>query len=105
MHACSVDSFSEYNEKKNVAISKTKMDLLPIEKFVRIGTSFNELVYAGTREKELLPSAVVCFEKPTENEIKAANDFNIPIILIDQQKYFSCERSERKPYDYEYFYN
>ncbi len=109
MHACVVDSFSILNENelKNRGVSLAKLDLGPIDDFIaNMGRSFNELVYAGDKKhskKTLLPSAVICFDVPTENEIRASMDFNIPIVYIEQQKYYNLvSNSNRSVFQFDY---
>lgn len=111
LHACLADSFSCSNEEnlKTQAVSETKMDLEPIENFIKdMDDSFNELVYAGDKKhtnQPLMPSAVVCFEKPTEYDIKAARDFDIPVIYVDKNKYFNpYSKSKRIPGQFQYDY-
>ena len=111
LHACLADSFSCSNEEnlKTQAVSETKMDLEPIENFIKdMDDSFNELVYAGDKKhtkQPLMPSAVVCFEKPTGYDIKAARDFDIPVIYVDKNKYFNpYSKSKRMPGQFQYDY-
>ena len=111
LHACVTDSRSFREEKhlKIDAVSNLKMDLVPVEKFIKdMGFTENELVYAGDKKhtkQPLMPSAVVCFEKPTEYDIKAARDFDIPVIYVDKNKYFNpYSKSKRMPGQFQYDY-
>ncbi len=110
-HAAVVDSYSTYYmPEDNTPISKTRIDLKPVEQFINeTGNGVNELVYAGSKEfskETLLPSAIISFsDKISRNEIKAAQEFKIPIVIIDKNCYKFTPESQRVPLEERYSLN
>ena len=70
--------------------------LMALPEFInQTGQSYNEIVL--TNPEQIIPSVVItASETPTEEEIKVAKAFNIPLVFIDRGCYEQSEQQQRK---------